>query len=128
MKANVCLLLTAYCLLASLPLNAASFLAPGDIVRVAKGDMLQFQGKNMVQAAKGQEFTVLQYQPMQNVAFVAYYKEDGSLVAVSIPANALQTPNLPDWAIVDLRTPPSAKWPGLVVDAGFFDEAWSLPK
>jgi hypothetical protein len=41
-------------------------------------------------------------------------------------SNALQTPNLPDWAIVDLRTPPSAKWPGLIVDAGFFDERWQF--
>ncbi|HEV7405677.1 MAG TPA: prolyl oligopeptidase family serine peptidase [Chthoniobacteraceae bacterium] len=42
--------------------------------------------------------------------------------------NALQTPKLPDWAVVDLRTPPSAQWPGLVVDAGFFDEAWQWRK
>jgi hypothetical protein len=42
--------------------------------------------------------------------------------------NALQTPDLPDWAIIDLTTPPSAKWPGLVVDAGFFDENWHFPK
>ena len=42
--------------------------------------------------------------------------------------NALQTPNLPDWAIIDLNTPPSAKWPGLVVDAGFFDENWQPQK
>jgi hypothetical protein len=39
-------------------------------------------------------------------------------------SNALQTPNLPDWAVVDLRTPPSLKWPGLIADAGFFDERW----
>jgi hypothetical protein len=38
--------------------------------------------------------------------------------------NSDQTPKLPDWAVVDLRTPPDAKWPGLVVDAGFFDERW----
>ncbi len=38
--------------------------------------------------------------------------------------NALQTPKLPDWAIVDLRTPPGPRWPGKVVDAGFFDEEW----
>jgi hypothetical protein len=38
--------------------------------------------------------------------------------------NALQTPKLPDWAIVDLRTPPGPRWPGKIVDAGFFDEAW----
>lgn len=42
--------------------------------------------------------------------------------------NSQQTPKLPDWAVIDLKTPPSAKWPGLVVDAGFFDERWQLPK
>ena len=41
--------------------------------------------------------------------------------------NSQQTPKLPDWAVIDLKTPPSAKWPGLVVDAGFFDERWQLP-
>jgi hypothetical protein len=39
-------------------------------------------------------------------------------------SNSLQTPKLPDWAVVDLRTPPSALAPGLVYDAGFFDENW----
>jgi hypothetical protein len=38
--------------------------------------------------------------------------------------NAHQTPKLPDWAIVDLRTPPGPRWPGKIVDAGFFDESW----
>jgi hypothetical protein len=38
--------------------------------------------------------------------------------------NALQTPKLPDWAIVDLRTPPGPHWPGKIVDAGFFNESW----
>jgi hypothetical protein len=38
--------------------------------------------------------------------------------------NSDQTPKLPDWAIIDINTPPDAKWPGLVVDAGFFDEQW----
>ncbi len=38
--------------------------------------------------------------------------------------NSLQTPKLPDWALIDLRTPAGPRWPGLVVDAGFFDEHW----
>lgn len=38
--------------------------------------------------------------------------------------NALQTPKLPDWAIVDLRIAPGPRWPGKIVDAGFFDESW----
>lgn len=38
--------------------------------------------------------------------------------------NARQVAKLPDWAIVDLRTPPDALWPGKIVDADFFDERW----
>ncbi len=38
--------------------------------------------------------------------------------------NARQTPKLPDWAVIDLRTPPSSRQPGKVVAAGFFDERW----
>ena len=38
--------------------------------------------------------------------------------------NALQVAKLPDWALIDLRTPPGPRWPGLVLDAGFFDESW----
>ncbi len=38
--------------------------------------------------------------------------------------NAHQAPKLPDSSIVDLRTAPGPRWPGKIVDAGFFDEAW----
>ncbi len=40
--------------------------------------------------------------------------------------NARQVPKLPDWAIVDVRTPPNSRYPGKVVDADFFDEKWAL--
>jgi pimeloyl-ACP methyl ester carboxylesterase len=40
--------------------------------------------------------------------------------------NARQVPKLPDWAVVDVDTPPSSRWPGKVVDAGFFGEGWEL--
>ena len=40
--------------------------------------------------------------------------------------NARQTPKLPDWAVVDLRTPPNSRWPGKIVAADFFDEEWKL--
>jgi hypothetical protein len=33
---------------------------------------------------------------------------------------------LPDWAIVDLRSPPTSQYPGKVVDAAFFGERWEL--
>jgi dienelactone hydrolase len=42
--------------------------------------------------------------------------------------NARQTSKLPDWAVVDLRTPPGTQWPGAVVDAGFFDEQWRVKR
>ena len=40
--------------------------------------------------------------------------------------NARQIPRLPDWAIVDVTTPPDAFNPGKVVAADFFGEAWEL--
>ena len=40
--------------------------------------------------------------------------------------NARQVPMLPDWAIIDLRTPAGSQYPGKVVDANFFDEKWRL--
>ena len=40
--------------------------------------------------------------------------------------NARQTSKLPDWAVVDLTTPPNPRWPGKIVNAGFFGEHWEL--
>jgi hypothetical protein len=42
--------------------------------------------------------------------------------------NARQVPKLPDYAVIDLRTPPNARFPGKVAAAGFFDEEWKLPE
>ena len=42
-------------------------------------------------------------------------------------SNARQLPKLPDWAIVDTATPADENWPGRIVDAGFFNEAWIKP-
>jgi dienelactone hydrolase len=40
--------------------------------------------------------------------------------------NARQVPKLPDYAIVDTTTPPDDRWPGKIVDAGFFGEKWEF--
>lgn len=40
--------------------------------------------------------------------------------------NARQVPKLPDWAVIDLRTPADSLWPGKVVAADFFDENWKV--
>ncbi|MCB1206966.1 MAG: hypothetical protein KDN18_22120 [Verrucomicrobiae bacterium] len=41
--------------------------------------------------------------------------------------NSQQIPKLPDWSIIDVNTAPDGKWPGKVLEAGFFDENWRLP-
>lgn len=40
--------------------------------------------------------------------------------------NARQVPKLPDWAVIDLTTPPGPRYPGKIVAADFFDETWQL--
>lgn len=40
--------------------------------------------------------------------------------------NAKQYSHLPDWAIVDITTPPDKFAPGRIADAGFFDEHWQI--
>jgi acetyl esterase/lipase len=40
--------------------------------------------------------------------------------------NARQVAKLPDWAIVDLRTPPGSRFAGKIAEAGFFGENWEL--
>ena len=40
--------------------------------------------------------------------------------------NARQVPKLPDYAIIDITTPPNSRYPGKVVRAGFFGEKWEL--
>jgi hypothetical protein len=40
--------------------------------------------------------------------------------------NARQSPKLPDYAVVDITTPPDGRFPGKIVDAGFFDEHWEF--
>ncbi|OWK40615.1 prolyl oligopeptidase family serine peptidase [Fimbriiglobus ruber] len=40
--------------------------------------------------------------------------------------NARQVPKLPDYAVVDVTSPPTPRVPGKIVRAGFFGEAWDL--
>ncbi len=38
--------------------------------------------------------------------------------------NARQTPKLPDWALIDVREGATMRQPGIIREAGFFDETW----
>lgn len=40
--------------------------------------------------------------------------------------NSFQVAYLPDYAVVDLTTPPDSRWPGKIAAAGFFGEGWEL--
>lgn len=40
--------------------------------------------------------------------------------------NARQVPRLPDWAMVDISTPPGPRLPGRIAAANFFGERWEL--
>lgn len=40
--------------------------------------------------------------------------------------NARQVSKIPDWAIVDTTVPPNERFPGKIVNAGFFGETWEL--
>lgn len=40
--------------------------------------------------------------------------------------NARQVPKLPDWAVIDLNTPPDSRYPGKIAAADFFGEHWEL--
>ena len=39
-------------------------------------------------------------------------------------SNSLQTPQLPDWAVLDVSAPPTDIAPAKILDAGFFNEQW----
>ncbi|EDY20159.1 hypothetical protein CfE428DRAFT_2083 [Chthoniobacter flavus Ellin428] len=69
---------------------APAVFAPGELVRVSRGEMLQFEGKNFVGAAKGQEFPVIHEDLARGLVFVPFYKKDGAPVAVTIPADAVE--------------------------------------
>lgn len=40
--------------------------------------------------------------------------------------NSRQIAMLPDWAVIDVTTPPDGIFPGAIVAADFFDEAWGV--
>ncbi len=40
--------------------------------------------------------------------------------------NSLQNPHLPDWAIVSVAEPRTARQPGQILAAGFFDDRWQF--
>lgn len=70
--------------------SAPPVFGPGELVRLTRGEMLQFNGKDLTGAGKGQEFVVLKHDSIRKVLYCSYVKEDGSVIAVSIPVEAVE--------------------------------------
>ena len=70
--------------------GAARALVVGDPVRVTRSEMLLFQGKNLAGAATGQEFTLLKHDAAKKQVFVSFMKDDGTLVAATLPDEAVE--------------------------------------
>lgn len=87
--------IAALLLCAILAPRLAMAFSPGDPVRLKRSETLLFNGKNFLGAPKGQEFSVLQQTPGKPLVYVAFYKEDGTLIAVTLPLDALE-PSPPD--------------------------------
>ena len=68
---------------------AAGMFAPGDSVRLNRSETLLFKGENLLGAPKGQEFVTLKEDFSQGVVYVGFIKADGTLIAVTLPAAAL---------------------------------------
>jgi hypothetical protein len=62
----------------------------GEVVRLSRSEMLMFKGQDFTGGAKGQEFTILKSEPGEAVVYVSFYKQDGTLIAVTLPAIALE--------------------------------------
>jgi len=94
-------------------------------------------GKNIFET--GLEANAANFQPQTPLSFLDWaanvYAEKTAVVhgegkftyrEFAYLNNARQVPMLPDWAVVDLRSPPTSQYPGKIVDADFFGERWQL--
>ncbi len=77
--------------------GAAPSFNAGDWVRLNRSETLLFKGQNFMPAPKGQEFSVLKNDAAQQQVYVAYFKEDDSMVAVTLPAEALEVAPRDGW-------------------------------
>jgi hypothetical protein len=74
----------------------------GELVRLTRGEMVQFNGKDLAGSGKGQVFTVLKHDVAAKTVFVGFANKEGALVAVSVPAVSLEAVPPTPW--VDLAS------------------------
>jgi hypothetical protein len=81
--------------------TAAPLLPTGGLAKLKRSETLTFQGKDISSAPKEEEFTVLKHDRVRHVVYVEFYKDDGTLVAVSAPEDAFEPSAPTAWS--DLR-------------------------
>lgn len=69
----------------------------GDLVRLTRGETLEAGNEAIAGGAKGQEFVVLQSDPRNGSVSVPFFKDDGTLLAATLPAAALEAVQLTGW-------------------------------
>ncbi|MGV3532833.1 MAG: hypothetical protein ACO1QR_10725, partial [Chthoniobacteraceae bacterium] len=67
----------------------------GDPVQLTRSESLLLDGKYYAGGPKGQELVVLQHDQRRGIVFVPFVKDDGAVVALSVPSDALE-PSPPD--------------------------------
>ena len=84
-------------LLVSQSTSWAATFGVGDTVRLTRSETLLFKGENFLGAPKGQEFNVLQQDASRGLVYVGFYKPDGTQIAVTLPADALEASPPDGW-------------------------------
>ena len=92
-----CILCVLAALAALSAVAAVAPIAPGDSVRLTRSETLLFMGRTLVGAPKGQEFVVLKPDFAQGAVYVSFVKEDGTLIAAVLPADALEPAPANGW-------------------------------
>ncbi len=88
-----------------------------------KWNAAQIQAGNTAYSSKDHGLIMIYPNPMNQKNYIVLnsgftFREESYL------NNSKQIPMLPDWAVIDLNTPPDEVHPGKVENAGFFGEHW----
>ncbi|HEY5315439.1 MAG TPA: hypothetical protein VIK18_23110, partial [Pirellulales bacterium] len=102
------------------------------LARIADKLPLRWEGKDVL--AAGQHYTadhhvpVLVYPNPLNPRRYVVLNSGFTYREYDYLNNARQVPKLPDWAVIDVTTPPDGRFPGKVAAADFFNEDWEFKK
>jgi len=74
------------------------FFSKGHPVQLTRSESLMLDGRYHAGGPKGQEFIVLQHDQRRGIVFVPFVKDDGSVIALSVPSDALEPSPQDAWS------------------------------